>query len=216
MFTLCPADSNFIDSLSFLLKLIGGIGGLILFIVGFIRYSKSQEWKRKEFIANEFKEMNRDKKVMNAMFMLDWDKRRIELFPDNPNYVDRFSIVDRSLLKSALLSHKLKDRFKKEEVIIRDTFDHFFDELVRLNQFIDSKLITQEELEPYLKYWIKVICDDLDPKIRNVVFHYVNEYNYTGVQQLFKRFGKDINPTTSLSSCKEDIDLPNNLEELIA
>jgi hypothetical protein len=216
MFTICPSDKEFIDSLEFLLKLFGGIGGLILFIVGFLRYSKSQEWKRKEFIANEIKEMNKDSIVRNAMYILDWDKRKIELFPEDPDFEKRYYVVDRELLKSALLSHKLKGKFKKEEVRIRDTFDHFFDELERLNQFIESNLISDKEIGPYLKYWIKVISEDLDPKVKNIVFHYINEYNFSGVQQLFKKFNKDIFPTTNLESCNEVLNLSTNLEELIA
>ena len=46
MFTLNPSSSDFLNSLEFLIKVIVGGGGLILFYVGFRRYIKAQTWKK--------------------------------------------------------------------------------------------------------------------------------------------------------------------------
>ena len=56
-------------------------------------------------------------------------------------------------------------------------------------------------MEPYLRYWIKRISDDIEPDVKNTIHHYINEYGYTGVQEFFKKFGKNIIPTTPLESC---------------
>jgi len=71
MFDLNPNSSDFINFLEFLLKLVGGIGAFILFIIGFRRYRKDQVWKRSEFVAKEFNDFNADKIVRNTMYMLD-------------------------------------------------------------------------------------------------------------------------------------------------
>lgn len=105
MITFDPTHENFLDTLNLLLTIIGGIGGLYLFIVGLNRYSKDQQWRRNEFVASEIKEFTSDKIAKNAMSMIDWGERYIELYPDEEKKEDRFEKVDRKLLKSALLHH---------------------------------------------------------------------------------------------------------------
>jgi hypothetical protein len=201
MFTLNPSNQNFLDTLDFLLKIIGGAGGLTLFIIGFKRYVKEQTWKKNEFVANEIKDFQNDKMVRNTMYMLDWGKRFIELFPDNPVYEQRFVKVTRNTLKLALQPHPIKGKFSRIEVAIRDNFDVFFGYFEKYNQFIEAGLISKKELEPYLRYWIKTISDDIEPNVKNTIHHYINEYGYIGVQKLFEEYGKNIRPKTPLESC---------------
>jgi hypothetical protein len=208
MFSLNPQSKDFLDTLGFLLKLFGGIGGFYLFLIGLRRYTKDQVWKRNEFVAKEIKEFTSDKMVRNTMFMLDWGERYIELFPDKPNYDDRIAKVDRQVLKLALQYHGFrtkdqgKDRFTSIEVAIRDNFDHFLSYLERFEQFIKAGLITAKELEPYLKYWISTIAENMEDDVRNAIYHYINQYGFTGTQELFNRFKKDIAPKTELNSTK--------------
>ncbi len=215
MFNLDPCNCNFLNTLDFLLKLIGGIGGVVLFFFGYYRYSKSQTWKKNEFVANEIRDFNSNKMVRNTMSMLDWNKRYIELFPDRPEYKERFFRVTRATLRSALLSHKIKEKFKKEEVAIRDHFDCFLDYFEKFQQFIEAGLISKKELKPYLKYWIKRIGDDIEPNVKNTIHHYINEYGYSGVQELFREFGQDILPKTPVESClvsEEELNETDNIE----
>ena len=202
MFTLNPSSSDFLNSLEFLIKVIVGGGGLILFYVGFRRYIKAQTWKKNEFVANEIKNFNNDKMVRNTRYMLDWGKRYIELFPDKPEYNEKFARVTRATLKSALQSHRIKETFTKVEVAIRDHFDCFLNYFEKYQQFIEAGLISEKELEPYLRYWIKTISDDIESDVKNTIHHYINEYGYPGVQQLFKGFGKDIIPKTPIETCR--------------
>ncbi|MBB1287033.1 hypothetical protein HRH25_21805 [Flavisolibacter sp. BT320] len=208
MFSLNPHSKDFLDTLDLLLKLFGGIGGFYLFLVGLRRYTKDQVWKRHEFVAKEIKEFTSDRMVRNSMSMLDWGERYIELFPDKPNYDDRFAKVDRMILKLALQYHGFrtkeygKDRFTSVEVAIRDNFDYFLSHLERFEQFIQAGLITPKELEPYLNYWVSTIADNIEADVRNAIYHYINQYGFMGTQQLFSRFNKDIKPKTELNSTR--------------
>jgi hypothetical protein len=195
---ISPADEYQLRIFEFALKLVGGIGGLTLFIIGLIRYTKDQIWKRNEFVAKEIKEFLSDKQVQNAMYMLDWGKRKIELFPDNPIYNERFAIVDRNKLNTALQSHKINRRFDKIDVAIRDDFDRFLGYFEIYERFIDRKLIYEADIEPYLRYWIQTISHDIEQPVRNTIHHYINEYGYRGVQSLFARFGENIIPAEPL------------------
>jgi transketolase len=204
-----------VNTLDLFLKVLGGIGGIVLFFIGYCRYSKSQTWKKNEFVANEIKDFNSNTMVRNTMYMLDWNKRFIELFPDKPEYNERFVRVTRATLRSALLTHKIKANFKKEEVAIRDHFDCFLDYFEKFQQFIEAGLISKDELRPYLKYWIKRIGDDMESDVKNTIHHYINEYGYNGVQELFSEFGQDIIPKTRVESClvrEEELMETDNIE----
>ena len=208
MFTIDPYKPTFIDTLDLLIKIIGGLGALYLFWIGLKRYAKDQSWKRMEFVALEIKDFTADKFVRNSLLMLDWGERYIELFPDKPNYQERFVKVDRTTLKKALQFHELrisekgKDRFTTTEVAIRDNFDAFLFYFERFNHFLEAKLISLTELKPYLNYWIETISENMEEDVRNVLFHYIQKYKFTGTQMLFLEMGKDIRPKTDISSTK--------------
>src|SRR5437763_11822396 len=57
------------------------VAALIAFIVGLAQYRHAQRWKRAEFVAKEIKELKSDPAIRNALLMLDWNERYIELFP---------------------------------------------------------------------------------------------------------------------------------------
>jgi hypothetical protein len=209
MFTLDPNNNSFLETINFILRLFGGIGGFYLFFIGFKRYKKDQIWKRNEFVAKEIKEFTSDKMVRNAMSILDWGERYIELFPNKINYDERFEKVDRNILKAALQFHEHrnkeigKERFTTTEVAIRDTFDHFLSFFERFYQFIEAGLITKKELEPYLNYWIKTISNDMEEDVRNVIYHYVDKYGFSGTQKLFEKFNANIKPSTNISTTSD-------------
>lgn len=206
MLTLCPADENYLQTLDLLLKLVAALGALVAFSFGLSRYMKDQAWRRHEFVANEIKDFTSDKIAKNAMFMLDWGERYIELFPDKDHYDNRFVKVDRLILKTALQHDRLrktekgKIRFSREEVAIRDTFDHFLSYFERYYQFVEAGLVSETELKPYLNYWVEAITDKIELDVRNVIYHYINEYGFSDTQKLFKRLGSNIHPTTPIET----------------
>src|SRR5688500_70399 len=165
MYTLCLDYSDFLDTIDVMIKFIGGTTALYLFFHGFKRYEKDQIWKRSEFVSKEIKEFLSDTMVRNTMYMIDWSRRKIELYPHKPTYYEKFEIVDRKLLRSALIHHVQKpikyndEKYVESEVAIRDNFDHFLGYLERFEQFIVAGLITANELRPYLIYWINAISE---------------------------------------------------------
>ncbi|MGQ7856633.1 hypothetical protein ACUN24_20540 [Pedobacter sp. WC2501] len=192
-------NTELLPLLEFILKLLGGIGAFYLFLIGLKRYGKDQKWKRNEFVAAQAKEFNADKLVRNTMYMLDWGSRYVELFPESPVYAERFAKVTRGGLRSALQSHTTKRRFTPVEVAIRDHFDCFLNYFEVFEQYIEAGLISEKELEPYLRYWVQTISDDIEQEVRNSIHHYVDEYGFRGTQSLFRRFGKEIVPVAVIS-----------------
>lgn len=89
----------------------GFIGAISAFSLAIYQYLKSARWKRMEFIANEIKEFEADPVVQNALTMIDWGRRKINLnLVSNPTEHD-LKIVTRTVQWKALLPHKVKHAY---------------------------------------------------------------------------------------------------------
>jgi hypothetical protein len=194
------------------ISLAGLAGAGVAFVFGLRQYRRSEQWKRAEFVSTEMKEFFANDKVLTAMTLIDWGGRYIRLSalqdPANRSRV----YVDRRMQCFALLPHTVIDRlrgsdveaeragaeqaYSEEHTIIRDCFDAFFDGLERFGSNVQSRLVTKEELLPYIRYWVDDIASDTndawDATWTACVFLYIHTYGYTGVQRLFKEFGHDI------------------------
>ena len=152
------------------------VGG---FVIGLGQYRKSQQWKRAEFVANEMKDFNAQPRVKNAKLMLDWTRQRVEIFPDDPDPNNRCVWVTHEDLAKALIPHTEAEQGKFEEPLasIRLTFDEFFDHLELFGSFMQARLVTREELDPYVDYWVRLLGDDtrglMTPQLRENIWCYI-------------------------------------------
>jgi hypothetical protein len=172
----------------------GFIGAISAFGFAIFQYRKSAKWKKLEFIANEVKEFESDPVIRNALLMIDWGERKINLDPVSGVEESDLITVEREDQWKALLPHPLKNRknypnyqstkfgggglensravkegknaprFRPEEAKIRDTYDVFLTRLDRFYTFIDAKLIDAEDLHPFIKYWLDAITENTEPE----------------------------------------------------
>lgn len=203
-----------------------GFGGTIVALsIAFRQYRRSEQWKVSEFVAKEIKEFESDPSVRNALLMIDWGSRRINLYLEPNPKKDGFIEITRETQWKALLPHSVKSDytgdqtviasdsetegskkniglFTPDEAKIRDTYDIFLDRLERFANFISSNLVEANEFKPYLIYWINSITannsDKLDTAWQYALLTYINYYDYSGVKILFNRFGYDIDPDKKL------------------
>lgn len=206
-------------------SILGFGGAIVAFVFALIQYKRSEQWKRAEFIASEVKDFEADPIVQNALLMIDWGARRINLFlRSNSESADQVKITRETQWK-ALLPHPLKQKhheyrvtdssdneskgkdglrgtFTIVEAKIRDTYDVFLTRLDRFANFIKSGLISAEELEPFIIYWVDAMTNNEHPAEdaawRCTLLTYINFYGYTGVKYLFECYGKDVSPESSL------------------
>jgi hypothetical protein len=85
------------------------------------------------------------------------------------------------------------------ELALRSWFDTFLDGLEYFEDLITSKLVTAEEIKPFIIYWIKLIGDRRYRRkggsgFYDQLFDYIYWSGYGGVQSLFERFGFKILP----------------------
>ncbi|MEO0825585.1 MAG: lipase family protein [Cyanobacteria bacterium J06642_9] len=96
------------------------------------------------------------------------------------------------------ISHYENEEFAME-IILRDWFDDFLAGLEHFEASIQNKLITLNDIKPYIRYWIDLIGDRKKRRVGGSSFydqlsHYIYWAGYDGVQSLFQRFGYKILP----------------------
>ena len=85
------------------------------------------------------------------------------------------------------------------EIALRDWFDEFLSGLERFESLIESNLVREEEIKPFILFWIQLIGDrsfrrDEGSSFYDQLFRYIKECKYTGVEALFERYGFKILP----------------------
>lgn len=203
-----------LEIVKLVVSILGFSGTIAALLFALRQYRRSEQWKRSEFVAREIKEFESNPTIRNALLMIDWGERRINLFlVEKPTEADQIRIT-REVLWRALLPHSIKPdypslsvdanaktsdqngvkiKFTPVEAKIRDTFDIFLDHLERFANFIKSGLVNAEEFRPYLIYWINTIGSANieeykgDAEWRCTLLTYINVYGYKRDRQSFYR-----------------------------
>ena len=98
---------------------------------------------------------------------------------------------------------RVLQKYRDEEFVIeltlRDWFDEFLGALEACDNAIVAGIVTAEDLEPFIIYWVRVIGDRQYRRKGGSGFydqlsHYIYWAGYTGVQDLFERYGYKILP----------------------
>ena len=182
---------------------------LTFFVIlgGLYQFMQAQRWKRAEWVASETKAFLGDPEVKNALHMLDWNGRILPTH-GNVNMKNSTFVFHSDMLLTALYSDStlpkrpetgLFRKYTAEELVMRDCFDRMLDGLERFQVFVESGLVSTQELQPYLRYWIRLIGDDQknprkEPHVVRRLWVYIDEYGYKRVQKLCLAFGFDITP----------------------
>jgi hypothetical protein len=200
------------------------LGAAIAFVIGLLQYSRAQQWKRAEFLANEMKDLFGNVGCVNALTMIDWASREIPLAAVR-DLANRTTIAITYREQSeALRPHTLEPaptdststtskaettgksspsidgegKFSPNEVLIRDCYDALLDRFDRLGSYVSRSLISPEDLRTYIGYYVTVITEaanNPDEGIWGVsLLTYVIFYHFDGVVTLFQSFGEDIGP----------------------
>jgi hypothetical protein len=192
------------------------VGGTVGFFVGLAQYKAAQVWRRQEFVAAEIKLFAADLQCRNAMQMIDWGTRRIELFPDHPEYEQRFVYVTRPILHEALRAHDVIGRpYTPVEAAVRDCFDAFFNGLDRFWQFVEAGLVSANDFRPYLTYWVRSISEEANPVLRDLLYRYAIFYGFTGAQRLLEQYGCELTEEQPPAQ-QQLLEVQNKYEELVA
>ena len=179
-----------------ILKGLALVGTVVAFVAGLVQYSGAQRWKRSEWVAQEMRQFFGDEVVRRALLMIDWGERDITFPAETAEASPQRVRVTDAMVAGALKHHSDRpEGFKPHETAIRDTFDRFLDGLERFASFRAAKLVTADDIRPYLAYWIHHVRSAqgaADEAHRLVQLRsYIEQYGFRGVQRLFEDYMND-------------------------
>lgn len=225
--TKLSRNNLFKDNLQLLQLLVAIVGSVLATVFIVPQYLENQKWRVYEFIAREVKDFETRQETINVMRMLDSEDRNIKLFPDADEAKNKLVLVKKQGLCDALISPE--DQELNEDIhrprkadqayinaAIRDNFDKVLDNLERFNNLIESKVITTEGLRNYIESWLDIIHTSSDSQVRKNLWLYIEKRNYSGVQKLFKRYGRPIYPhpgNEEIPSPKLELVIPPELTQ---
>lgn len=171
-----------IVNFEFLLKVGGGIGGLMLFFRGLTEYRRNSSIKRAEFLDRLIADFSR-KENQIALRMLD---DFVYVKPENSDALPHEQAVRDDGLAIYLRNHRNPGNAITEEyeIVVRNSFDSLFDFFTKLSYYLQNNLITPKELI-YFQYYIDKI------KTKKEALGYVRIYfYYSDFEKLFQATAK--------------------------
>lgn len=194
-----PSAPSFKPWVEMMVSVFGTGLALFTFWRGFEQYQSDQKWKRTEFVSQQVKEFEACPDVRNVMLMLDWNARPIRIPEAYPLVLppDNFFPVNDMVLCDALDACNLEEGMPTSETYIRDAFSKFLDYLERFEIHIKTQLATQEQLEPYLRYWLNL----LSPKqalhrkadrFYDLLWRFIDSHGYIHMRELMQRYNIEI------------------------
>ena len=143
------------------IKDLVSIGALLLtsltLLKGIVEYQKTQKWKKLEFIAKEVKEFFADFNVKRMLLLLDWNMLDLPIKEGEITTNAKTIKINDDILFSAWQHHEASDGFPELETLIRVIFDEGLSKLSLFNQYLKTGLMEENDLKPYLIYWIDII-----------------------------------------------------------
>ena len=168
----------------------------------------NQDWKRAEFVAAEIKEFYKDPIVLTIFQMVDYYDRRDVCIRDT----DGKPLLTRTVHSAARadelnyelkLKNELNDnsavlsiegalgtgrRYTHKEAIIRDYFDAFLYYIERFERFLKLRLISEDEIFPYMRYYIRIFRGKLkhvDPNMLECFRAYLRDFHFDDAENFF-------------------------------
>lgn len=177
-----------------ILTALGLLGAAYAFLTGLAQYRDTQRWKRTEWTAQEMKALFADPLVQAVFLMIDYAVHPfIPLYPDQPNLSERTVSVSDGSVAHALAHHTTRGPFTRLEADIRTAFDRLLDGLERSHAYVESGLLTEADLKPYMAYWATRICppapSEPEPRIL-ALQRYMDTYGFKGAHTLLRNLAQ--------------------------
>lgn len=156
------------------------ISNLIVIIGGFIAFGKwiyeivqNYKWERNKFLLEKLEEFRSKENTKIFHQILDWNGSNIKIN-------DKTFRVDDLLLITSLDLHKDRGVFQKEELLLRNTFDRYFDDLSTMVFMVKVGLIDEEHFRNFMGYWFKILKGEgRKPEVfKTKVEKYMKYYGY--------------------------------------
>jgi len=168
---MCTADKA-----DLVIKVLGVLGGAVLFLWALWQWRESQRWKRAERLDGLITLFESSPLLRLATHALDWNERAVA-FEGTQVKWNSACVLD------ALRVHKEYDdvTYPEPQALLRDAFDALLGFLARLETAIQGGLVDQRVAVGYFQYWLKRMHSmeehaDRDPAAAERMGRYEREY----------------------------------------
>lgn len=134
-------------------------------------------WKKAELAREIIDKLNSNKRLRDALVMVDWSGRDFEISPG------RSAEIRWEDLPGALRPWKEPISFDEKEVYIRDCFDELFDGLNLLEHYLRTDLLDFEDVEFPMAYYMGQLKERGD-----AVGTFMNHYGNRLAKAFIERF----------------------------
>jgi hypothetical protein len=134
---------------------------------------QKNKWEKNKFLLEKLEEFREKNNTKVFHQILDWNGSFVEV--ENEKFR-----VDDDLFISALDLHTDRHKFSREELLLRNTFDRYFDDLNTLYFMVKVGLVDEKHFKKFMDYWFKFFKgkgnkpDEFYTKIAN----YMKFYGY--------------------------------------
>ncbi len=202
--------------------------GALCAIFAIFLYQNQQSWKRIEFAARsvkQFRDREESKKVISILKLEEYlnftgqssNEERVA-FKVNDRLLRRALKRQKEMVKLArgfddfdrfkeskapqtICDRETIEKYQKEHqyaLILRSWFDRFLDGLGYFEEAIESNLVREEEIKPYIIDLIEIISRKKTPQggsnFYDTLFKHINDSGYSKVEQLLSRYKCPIIP----------------------
>lgn len=176
------------QQIEIIIKVATTVATILAILFAVYQYKKGQIWQKGNIILSLIDSFENNDRIRLAREMLDWDEREVVL--DDKRKIQFTNLM---LIKALEVVEMDDKRFSKEESLIRDCFDSFFDFFHKLDSFQQNGLITFKELN-YFFYYFELIRDigvyKKDPLLKQTVEKYIDAYHFIGISKLLEEYSK--------------------------
>ncbi|HEY8698739.1 MAG TPA: hypothetical protein VIM02_14095 [Rhizomicrobium sp.] len=160
-------------------SLVSIIGGGVAAIAAINQYRENQRWKVIEFVVPEMRQFFEREETKAVLRMMDWTEYTASVGKAGIAF-DRVKVMNSLVVPPRI-------RFDSDQAAIRNLFDDFFTHLENLHSYVDrsNRLFKPEILEPYLRYYLRII--NKDDCFGLILRNFIDYYDYSGVKTLTRK-----------------------------
>jgi len=150
------------------------IGGLYATFKWIYEYGENLKWNRNKFMLDEIDKFRSIQTTKSVEKILDWNGINVEVYGTE-------IYVNDEILFEALQTHDVKQKFSKDEVLLRNLFDEYFDNLTKLIYMCETKMISSNNFKLFMSYWLDILSSknkNKPKKVHDQILRYLEYYRF--------------------------------------
>lgn len=154
-----------------ILTIVGGLGAASKWVY---EYSQDLKWNRNKFMLDEIDKFRSIESTKIMEKILDWNGINVDVHGTE-------IYVNDEILFDALQTHDVKQKYNKDEVLLRNLFDEYFDNITKLIYMCETKMISSKNFKLFMSYWLDILSSknkNKPKKVHDQILKYLEYYRF--------------------------------------